>query len=95
MKMDESLVSGVEKIKEYFGSPDDGSTNNILASLDKGKDVKKPERQLSIVSPADVVKEQVEYSQISSSNQVDNGRVKGWKERLEMLRQEKEKERSI
>lgn len=38
MKMDESLISGVEKIKDYFGSPDESVTSNILSALTKKED---------------------------------------------------------
>lgn len=39
MKMDESLVSGVEKIKDYFNSPDESVTSNILSALKKDEEI--------------------------------------------------------
>lgn len=39
MKVDESLISGVEKVKDYFNSPDESVTSNILSALTKKEEV--------------------------------------------------------
>lgn len=39
MKVDESLISGVEKVKDYFNSPDESCTSNILSALTKKEEV--------------------------------------------------------
>lgn len=84
MKVDESMVSGVQNIKDFFGSTlENKETQNMLGAL--GGESGAP------VTGAPTVIETSSEAVAGAPKASDTpvGRIKGWKERLDLMRKQK------
>ena len=96
MKMDENVASGIEKLKEHFGSNDETNPGSLTVNT---KEEEKVLTQSSPMISSSISQMSRNKSPItptpdgegSKSNVAfpDVGRVKGWKEKLDVMRKEK------
>ena len=87
MKVDESMVSGVDKIKDFFGSTlDNNDTANMLGALGDPKPAGAGAPTVLDINSAEA---SVGGAQAPKSTDTPSGRIKGWKERLDLMRRQK------
>lgn len=85
--MDESMVSNADKLKEFFGSTiENKDTQQMLKALNTD-----PTAASSNSGGAPVVVETGDQAGAPSAKPSETpvGRIKGWKERLELMRKQK------
>lgn len=83
MRVDESMVSGVEKLKDFFGSTlESKDTQNMLGALNN-------EPHSSAGTPSVIETGNDPSSSQAKPAESGAGRIKGWKERLDLMRKQK------
>lgn len=84
MKVDESMVSGVEKLKDFFGSTLEAKeTQNMLGALG-GEGGVPPHGAPTVIETSGEA-----TSGAPKASDTPVGRIKGWKERLDLMRKQK------